>query len=168
MTRGCTPYPDIDNFDVKQYVMAGNRMDKPDFAPSELWVALSFSHSFLLLAVRIQHDFEWYFERTQKSFKKFPLLHKVVLFHLWAFGTVTEQKKSKTIAGFAHRINSELSSNLSTQGWVLQDNGWDWSTCRNWKDKISNCAPTIKKISHPLMIIIWLFDKWKVIIASWE
>ncbi len=36
LTRGCTPYPDIDNFDVKDYVMRGNRMDKPDFAPTEL------------------------------------------------------------------------------------------------------------------------------------
>ena len=35
LTRGCTPYPDVDGYDMKAYLMAGHRMVRPDYAPDE-------------------------------------------------------------------------------------------------------------------------------------
>ena len=33
MTRGCTPYPDVGNMDIKRYLQNGRRMTKPGHAP---------------------------------------------------------------------------------------------------------------------------------------
>ena len=40
-TRGCTPYPDVEAFDMQTYLLCGNRMDRPDFAPEEMYVSSS-------------------------------------------------------------------------------------------------------------------------------
>ena len=38
LTRGCPPYPDVDVLDVKSYLISGQRMDRPDYAPDEMLV----------------------------------------------------------------------------------------------------------------------------------
>ncbi|ELU04082.1 hypothetical protein CAPTEDRAFT_93615 [Capitella teleta] len=40
LTRGCQPYPDVDNFDIRTYILCGNRMDRPDYAPDEMYLMM--------------------------------------------------------------------------------------------------------------------------------
>ena len=36
MTRGVTPYPDVDIFDVRNYLAAGRRLRKPKYCPENM------------------------------------------------------------------------------------------------------------------------------------
>ena len=38
LTRGCSPYPDVDTFNIKQYVCSGRRLSQPEHAPDDVWV----------------------------------------------------------------------------------------------------------------------------------
>ncbi|KAK8761352.1 hypothetical protein V5799_027381 [Amblyomma americanum] len=37
MTRGVTPYPDVDNWDIARFLRQGRRMERPEFCPKELY-----------------------------------------------------------------------------------------------------------------------------------
>ncbi|XP_077488505.1 hepatocyte growth factor receptor-like isoform X2 [Amblyomma americanum] len=37
MTRGVTPYPDVDNWDIARFLRQGRRMERPEFCPRELY-----------------------------------------------------------------------------------------------------------------------------------
>lgn len=37
LTRGCTPYPDVDNFDIKEYLSEGRRISQPAYCPSSVY-----------------------------------------------------------------------------------------------------------------------------------
>ena len=36
LTRGRNPYSNVDNFDMKQHLQNGNRLEKPDFCPDSV------------------------------------------------------------------------------------------------------------------------------------
>ena len=36
MTRGITPYPDVDAFDLRDYLATGHRLRKPKFCPEKV------------------------------------------------------------------------------------------------------------------------------------
>lgn len=38
LTRGSTPYPDLDYMDIKAHLKLGKRLARPDFAPDEMQV----------------------------------------------------------------------------------------------------------------------------------
>ncbi|KAH9381668.1 hypothetical protein HPB48_022906 [Haemaphysalis longicornis] len=37
MTRGVTPYPEVDNWDIVNFLKHGHRMQQPSFCPDELY-----------------------------------------------------------------------------------------------------------------------------------
>ncbi|KAK2182661.1 hypothetical protein NP493_342g02055 [Ridgeia piscesae] len=41
LTRGCSPYPDVDSFNIKSYVMSGRRMSQPQHAPDDVYALIS-------------------------------------------------------------------------------------------------------------------------------
>ena len=43
LTRGCSPYPDVDSFNIKSYVLSGRRMTQPQHAPDDVSVS-TFNH----------------------------------------------------------------------------------------------------------------------------
>ena len=43
MTRGCSPYPDIDTFHIKAYLNSGRRLHQPEHAPDPVWVLTTFA-----------------------------------------------------------------------------------------------------------------------------
>ncbi|XP_077488502.1 hepatocyte growth factor receptor-like isoform X2 [Amblyomma americanum] len=40
ITRGVTPYPDVDNWDIINFLKQGRRMQQPDFCPKELYIVM--------------------------------------------------------------------------------------------------------------------------------
>lgn len=36
LMRGVTPYPDVDNFDIRNYLHEGHRLSKPSNAPDDV------------------------------------------------------------------------------------------------------------------------------------
>ena len=36
LTRGTTPYPDVSNWDIRQYVQSGRRLPQPESCPDDL------------------------------------------------------------------------------------------------------------------------------------
>ena len=38
LTRGCSPYPNVNSFDIKIFLASGHRMERPDYAPDEMYV----------------------------------------------------------------------------------------------------------------------------------
>lgn len=36
LTRGVTPYPEVDNWDIIRYLKAGRRMPQPNYCPNML------------------------------------------------------------------------------------------------------------------------------------
>ena len=38
LQRGLTPYPGVDNLDIKRYLERGERLEKPEQCPSKVWV----------------------------------------------------------------------------------------------------------------------------------
>jgi len=57
MTRGVSPYPDVDNWDVIQFLESGRRLTQPPYCPDALLVAAaSFSSSFCYLLTVLFHS----------------------------------------------------------------------------------------------------------------
>ena len=44
LTRGCSPYADIDSFRIKTYLQKGYRLSQPEHAPDEVWVPTGMDH----------------------------------------------------------------------------------------------------------------------------
>lgn len=40
LTRGCSPYPDIDTFNLKTYLLAGRRLPQPEHAPDNVYALM--------------------------------------------------------------------------------------------------------------------------------
>ncbi|KAI0221570.1 Tyrosine-protein kinase transforming protein SEA [Lamellibrachia satsuma] len=39
-THGCSPYPDVDNFNIKSYVLSGRHMSQPQHAPYDVYALI--------------------------------------------------------------------------------------------------------------------------------
>lgn len=39
LTRGASPYPDVDPYDITHYLLNGRRLPQPQFCPDTLWVS---------------------------------------------------------------------------------------------------------------------------------
>lgn len=38
MTRGASPYPEVDPYDITHYLLQGRRLPQPEYCPDSLWV----------------------------------------------------------------------------------------------------------------------------------
>jgi len=54
LTRGETPYPGVNNYEIKDFLKIGKKLDRPSFCPDEVYVAYS-KCDFKIVAIFILH-----------------------------------------------------------------------------------------------------------------